>query len=392
MSENYFFRCTKCLLPNTKPDLELQKGKQCGACNYTEYYNKIDWKKRESEILKRIKKIKDNNKDSNAYDCTIAVSGGKDSTYQAYLVKEKLGLNALMLNFEPSYPTELGKKNLNNLRENFGFDLLELKKNTNYRKLAKIGFDIVGDHEWPNHVGIYCWPLTVANQMKIPFTFYGEPRGIIGLGQESSFYEPDVELVTRSFVEQYIGMNGFRLTDMIKYDPSLNLKELQPYIFPDNLSQNIVGIDLGHFFKWNFYDNIEIIKTYGWEEGGVNVEGTFKNIEDLDCGFMPYHQYFKYIKYGYGRSTDHASYQIRNSMLGKEKAKELIIDFDTKKPKKYFKEFIDFLDITEDQFYKKVDQFANKKLFKYDENKKEFIRDTNNDLIPNKMWMDSFSD
>ena len=163
-----------------------------------------------------------------------------------------MGLTALLLNFEPSYPTETGKKNLNLLTDKFGYDLLILRKNSNYRKLARIGFDIVGDHEWPNHVGIYCWPLTIANQMRIPFTFYGEPRGIIGTGQESSFYEAGVEFVTKSTVQQYIGMNGFRLTDMIKYDETLKLKDLQPYIFPDNLEQNVVGIDLGHFFHGIF--------------------------------------------------------------------------------------------------------------------------------------------
>jgi len=391
MSEDYFYRCIRCLFPNTKPDLELQRGKQCGACNYTDYYDKINWNERESELLKRIEKIKNDRKNDHTYDCAIAVSGGKDSTYQTYLVKEKLGLSALLLNFEPSFPTEVGKKNLNNLRQSFGYDLLELKKNSNYRKLARIGFDIVGDHEWPNHVGIYCWPLTIANQMKIPFTFYGEPRGIIGLGQESSFYDPDVEFVTRSVIEQYIGKNGFRLSDMIKYDQSLDLKELQPYNFPDNLPQNIVGIDLGHFFKWNFYENMDIIKNYGWQEGS-DCEDTFVNVEDLDCGFMPYHQYFKFIKYGYGRATDHASYQVRIKKINKKKAKELIINFEGKKPKKYFKEFLEFLNISEEQFYKKVDQFANKKLFEYNESKKEFLRDSDNNLIPRKIWLDSFGD
>mgnify|MGYP001422589519 CR=1 FL=1 len=391
MAQDYFYRCIRCLLPNTKPDLELEQGKQCGACNYTDYYNQIDWAKRESELLKKIEKIKDSRTSQSTYDCAVAVSGGKDSTYITYIIKEKLGLNALLLNFEPTRPTELGKKNLNNLRENFGFDLLEMKKNKNYRKLAKIGFDIVGDHDWPNHVGIYCWPLSTANQMKIPFTFYGEPRGVIGLGQESSFYGAGAELVTRNFVEQYVGMNGFRLNDFIKYDPTLSLKELQPYIFPNHIEQDIVGIELGNFFKWNFYDIVEIIKKYGWEEGSEN-EGTFTKNEDIDCGFMRYHQYFKYIKYGYRRATDDASYQIRNSMMNMKKAKELIINFDTKRPKKYFQEFLDYLNISEEQFYKKVDQFANKKLFEYNENKQEFIRDSNNDLIPNKVWKDSFSD
>tara|TARA_B100001248_G_scaffold87105_2_gene63911 strand:+ start:1974 stop:3113 length:1140 start_codon:yes stop_codon:yes gene_type:complete len=379
------------LFPNTKPDLELEKGKQCGACNYTDYYQKIDWTKRERDLMERIEKVKNNKKNSNSYDCAIAVSGGKDSTYQTYLVKEKLGLTALLLNFEPSYPTETGKKNLNLLTDKFGYDLLILRKNSNYRKLARIGFDIVGDHEWPNHVGIYCWPLTIANQMRIPFTFYGEPRGIIGTGQESSFYETGVEFVTKSTVQQYIGMNGFRLTDMIKYDETLKLKDLQPYIFPDNLEQNVVGIDLGHFFSWNFYENIKLIKELGWIEG-PDQEDTFVRIEDLDCGFMPYHQYFKFIKYGYGRATDHASYQVRINKITKKQAKDLILNYEGKKPTRYFEEFLNFLNITEDYFYKKVDQFANKKLFKFDEKKNKFLRDKENNLIPNKIWFDSFND
>ena len=391
MSNTYFYRCPRCLFPNTKPDLELEKGKQCGACNYTDYYKNIDWKKREADLTQRLAQYKKETKNNPTYDCAIAVSGGKDSTYQTYLVKEKLGLSALLLNFEPSFPTEVGKKNLELLREKFGYDLLILKKNPNYRKIARIGFDIIGDHEWPNHVGIYCWPLTIANQMKIPFTFYGEPRGIIGLGQESSFYEPGVEFVTKSFVQQYIGMNGFRLTDMMKYDDSLKLKDLQPYIYPENLSQNVVGIDLGHFYSWHFYDNLELIKKFGWLEG-PNAEDTFVNIEDIDCGFMPYHQYFKYIKYGYGRATDHASYQLRMGMMDKKKAKELILGHEGKVPKRYFKEYLNFLNISEEYFYKKVDQFANKKLFEFDENKNQFLRDSENNLIPKKIWFDSFND
>ena len=391
MSENFFYRCIRCLLPNTKPDLVLKRGHQCGACNYIDYYNKIDWNKRETDLIQRVKLVKEKRKNLDGYDCTIAVSGGKDSTYQTYIVREKLGLSALLLNFEPSRPTEIGIKNLENLRNSFGYDLLILKKNPNYRKLAKIGFEIVGDHEWPNHVGIYCWPLTIANQMKIPFTFYGEPRGIIGLGQENSFYEPGVEFVTRDIVEQYIGMNGFRLNDMIKYDKSLKLKDLQPYMFPENLSQDIVGIDLGHFYKWNFYENMDVIKKYGWQEGEYS-EDTFVNIEDLDCGFMPYHQYFKFIKYGYGRATDHASYQVRIGKISKSKAKELIINHEGRLPKKYFQEFLSFLEINEERFYKKVDQFANRRLFEYNENKREFLRDNDNNLIPTKIWMDSFGE
>ena len=53
------------------------------------------------------------------------MSGGKDSTFQAVYVKEKLGLNPLFgLNCEPDEITELGRHNIDNL-SNLGFDIIK---------------------------------------------------------------------------------------------------------------------------------------------------------------------------------------------------------------------------------------------------------------------------
>jgi len=380
-------RCTQCLLPSTKPDLHFDEKGICGACRYQEYYDKINWESRKQEFYKIIEKRLKDNSDNN-YDCTIAVSGGKDSTYQAYLIKQ-MGLKALLLNFEPSYPTELGKRNLYRMRDDFGFDLIELKKSATYRKLARIGFDVVGDHEWPNHVGIYCWPIQVANNFNIPLTFYGEPRGMIGLGRFETFIDENVDEISRDIIEQYVGMNGLRVSDIMQYDETITYKDLIPYRYPENKNKEIKSIDLGHYFKWDFHKNVEIIKKIGWESEKNITEGSIVNYEDLDCGFMPMHQYFKFIKYGYGRGTDCASYEIRHKRLTKKEAKELIIEHDGKLPKKYFNEYLDFLNIDEDYFFKTVDKYANKYLFKKD-NKDQFIRDSSDNLILNDIWLNSF--
>ena len=87
------------------------------------------------------------------------------------------------------------------------------------------------------------------------------------------------------------------------------------------LKNDIKSLFLGHFFQWEFKNNIEIIKNFGWKTSD-RTEGTFTNFEDIDCGFMPMHQYFKFVKYGYGRATDHASYEIREGRMNKKKAKE----------------------------------------------------------------------
>jgi tRNA(Ile)-lysidine synthase TilS/MesJ len=115
---NLFFRCKNCLFPSTKPDLHFNEEGVCMACKYTDYYKNIDWDKRKKDFFDLIDKFKSTNKNNN-YDCTIAVSGGKDSTYQTHLIKEA-GLKPLLLNFEPSCPTKIGKENLQNLVDTFG--------------------------------------------------------------------------------------------------------------------------------------------------------------------------------------------------------------------------------------------------------------------------------
>ena len=65
---------------------------------------------------------------------------------------------------------------------------------------------------------------------------------------------------------------------------------------------------------------------------------------------MPIHQYFKFIKYGYSRATDHACYEIRQGRMTGQ-AKELIIEYEGKVPRRYFKEFLEFLDIDEKHFF-----------------------------------------
>ena len=379
------FRCKKCLYPNTKPDLHFNKAGVCGACIYNEYYKKINWEERKKVFFKLIDDSK-KKRDSINYDCTIPVSGGKDSTYQTYLVVKELGLKTLLLSFEPSFPTEIGKKNLQNLVDTFGSDLILLKKSPTYAKLARICFDVVGDHEWPNHVGIYCWPIRMANNLNIPLTFYGEPRGLIGLGRYETFAENKIK---RSDIEQYIGMNGYRLTDIIQHDKTISHQDVIPYIYPEKLNIDIASYDLGYFFPWEYKKNIEIIKKFGWKSLDTNVEGSFVNYEDLDCGFMPIHQYFKFIKYGYGRATDHACHEIRQGRLTLQQGKELIIEYDGKVPQKYFKEFLEFLNITEEHFFKTRDHFTNPILFKKDE-AGHFLNGNDNNLFLTKLWFESF--
>ncbi|MCD4761753.1 N-acetyl sugar amidotransferase, partial [bacterium] len=165
--------CRKCVMPNTKPDLHFDQEGVCDACRSTVKKNRnIDWIKRKNEFEAIIKRYR--SKEGNNYDCIIPVSGGKDSTFQAYMMKKVCKLNPLCVYFEPTCRTDLGKKNIDNLG-NLGIDVIEFKKNpVVYKKMVIEGFKRVGDHEWPNHVGIFTVPINIAVKFRIPLILWGE--------------------------------------------------------------------------------------------------------------------------------------------------------------------------------------------------------------------------
>ena len=102
--------CKKCLYPDTKPQLVFNEEGICSACTNHLLKNNIDWEKKNKQFLDILEKHRSN--DGSNYDCIIPVSGGKDSTYQTYMIKKKFGLNPLVVNFHPHDQTEIGRKNI----------------------------------------------------------------------------------------------------------------------------------------------------------------------------------------------------------------------------------------------------------------------------------------
>ena len=100
--------CTKCLYPETKPQLNFDQNGVCDACQWSETKNSINWNERKEELKKTLEKYR--NKDNSNYDCIIPVSGGRDSHFQTYVILKEYGMNPLLVNFHPQDITEIGKK------------------------------------------------------------------------------------------------------------------------------------------------------------------------------------------------------------------------------------------------------------------------------------------
>ena len=371
--------CKKCLYPDTKPQLKFNDDGICEACLNSDKKDSVDWESRKKQLKEIAEKYR---KSDGTYDCVIPVSGGKDSHYQALYARDELGLNPLLVNFIPRDLVELGRRNIENLKS-LGFDYIEFTPNPRiYRKLAKIGLTEFGDITWPEHHGLFIVPIKIAAAFRIPLVIWGEnPQfeyGGPGLGDEMNY-------------EWLKKFGGFWLDECtvkgIATKQNIELKFLNPYVYPtkEELEQmNLRSVFLFYFLKYNVYDVLDHVKKHGFNVDDKPKEGTDTNWENLDEKYTGMHDYFKWIKYGFGRATDHASLDIRLGKISRDEGIELVKKHEGKIPDRYFDEFLNDMELDKEEFYNVVDKFANKEIFKLDENGK-FLRDEDGNL-EKKFW------
>ena len=357
--------CKNCLYPDTKPQLEFNNNGICSACTNNKLKETIDWNKKGNELKQILEKNK--SKDGSTYDCIIPVSGGKDSTYQTYVIKEEFGLNPLVVNFHPLDQTDIGRKNLENLKK-LGVDCIEFSPNPKiYLKLAKYGLTELGDFQWPEHLGIFTIPVQIAVKYKIPLIIWGEnPQ--LEYGQPTDIENETI--LDRQWTEKNGGffLDKIKPQDMTKY--GFCISDLKPYLYPsdDEIKEvGVTGIFLGTYIKWDIFKQLELVKKLGFTENEEIKEGTYDKWENLDVYFTVFHDYFKFLKYGFGRTTDHVSIEIRYGRMNREKAIKLIKKYEGKIPTRYLKEFLNAANITMNEFEAICDKFTNKELFQTDQ-------------------------
>jgi len=375
--------CKKCLYPSTKPQLQFDERGICSACNNYKLKDEVDWGKKKVDLLHILDKYK--SKDGSKYDCIIPVSGGKDSTFQTYTIKETFGLNPLAVNFHPHDQTEIGRKNLENLKQ-LGVDCIEFSANPLvYSKLAKFGLVELGDFQWPEHIGIFTVPVQVAVRYKIPLIIWGEnPQ--LEYGQPTNI-DTDT-ILDREWNEKNGGyfLDKIKPKDMTKY--GFKTKELIPYIYPsdDDIRRiGVTGIFLGSYIKWDLFKQLDFVKELGFSENDELKEGTYDKWENLDVYFTVFHDYFKFLKYGFGRTTDHASIEIRYERITREQGIELVKKYEGKIPRKYLDKFLKSADISEQEFHDICDKFTNKEIFLTNEDGSIKKDDEKNPILENPL-------
>lgn len=360
--------CTRCVMPDTKPDLHLDEEGVCNACRSYEKRPQIDWESRRRELESILDKYR--NRQGGNWDCIVPVSGGKDSTFQVVQML-RLGMNPLCVTATTCDLTDIGRKNIENIKH-LGVDYVEMSPNPKVRaKLNRIGLMQVGDISWPEHVGIFTIPVRAAVQFNVPLIIWGE-------NSQNEYGGPaaaaENNILNRRWLEEFGGLLGLRVSDLVGME-GIEAKHLIPYSYPtdEELARvGVTGIFLGHYLPWDGLSNFLIAQSYGFSTPSNVTLGSMVNYENLDNYQVAIHEYFKYLKFGFGRATDHACLHIRRGRITREMAVEIVKRLDGLFPWEYLgkplAETLEPLDLSVDDFIGICDQFTNKKIFLRNQN------------------------
>ncbi|MSP68179.1 MAG: N-acetyl sugar amidotransferase [Alphaproteobacteria bacterium] len=355
--------CVRCLYPDTKPDLWFDAAGVCSGCLSFAARTAVDWAAREVEFLETIGRFR--SREGRTYDCIVPVSGGKDSHFQVLRLLEH-GLNPLAVTATTDSLSDIGRRNLQNLQR-LGVDHVEVTCNPVVRRrINRLGLEQVGDISWPEHVTIFTTPVRIAVQMRIPLIVWGEnPQNEYGGPPGSGA----TRVLDRRWLEEYGGLLGLRVSDLVG-QAGIQPHHLIPYTFPaesEVAAVGVTGLFLGYFFAWDGYTNALYAQAHGLETLGRTVEGSMVDYENLDNHQTGIHDYFKFLKFGFGRATDLASSHIRRGRLSRAGGLRLVRRHDGRYPATYLgrplADILAEIGMGPAEFDRICDQFTTRRLF-----------------------------
>lgn len=373
--------CTRCCYPkNTRPPMIFDEDGICSGCRAAEQRRNVpvNWKEKQEnlkKILEHYKKIAQKN--DSPYDCIIPISGGKDSHYQAHLMINIFKMKPLFVAYNHSYNTKVGMRNLNNIVEKFGCDLLRYTTNPKTaKKISRYMLKKVGDITWHYHAGIMTFPIQVAVNYNIPLMIWGDHGEGFFFGMHN--LDDNVEF-TKKHRQEHL-MRGFEPEDILD-DPEnkeLTKTDLAPFFYPkdEQIEElGLRGIYLSNFYPWDEYEHTKLmIEKYNFETF-QNRQTSFNLYQKVDDFFQDTHNYLKYLKFGYGRVTDQTSIEIRNLRMTRETGIQMIRKYEHNIVPNNLKIFLKFAELTEEEFLGKIEHLRDLDIWEKQSNGKWILND-----------------
>lgn len=359
--------CKKCVIPDTRPGIVFDEEGVCHACRVAEVRKQINREERMEELKNLCDKYRRND---GYYDCIIAVSGGKDSHFQIYIMKELMKMNPLLVNVYNFSWTQTGLHNFNNMSDAFGCDTISLHLNRKVaRKMLRKAFEKLGSPTWYWDKAVYVFPIRMGINMKIPLIVYGENISYEYGGWQAKETYSAKDQINNDVVKNVGGLDFW-------LDEDISIKDLQSCVYPTQKEieeANLEPIYLSYFIPWDGKKNYQIAKKYGFlsldDTGEWKREGYIEDYDQIDAIGYLVHPWLKYPKFGHARATDVCCYWIRTGHLIREEAIKLVREHDHKLDPRALKDFLDFTGYTEEEFWSIVEKFYNREIFEKVEGK-----------------------
>lgn len=373
--------CNRCVMSNQRPAsvpefrhtrdregakyMHIDEDGVCDACRQAESKESIDWEERERELIDLLDRYR---RKDGRYDCLVPGSGGKDSAYQAHVLKYKYGMNPLTCTWPPILYTDYGYRNFRNWIEIGGFDNITYKPNGKVMKLlTRLSIENLL-HPFQTFIfGQKNLAPKLAAWHGIDLVFYGENEGEYGnpIADNASSLRDKAYYTMEKFGDMYIA--GIPMQQIIE-EHGVSMSDIMTFLPPsaDEFSKTDIQIHyLGYYLKWvpqeAFYYAVEHT---GFQARPFRTQGTYSKYNSIDDKIDDLHYYTTFIKFGIGRATYDASQEIRNSHLTREEAKVLVRRFDGEFPDRYFNEVMEYIGMQPDRFHELCDKFRSPHLWK----------------------------
>lgn len=372
--------CKKCVISNQRPSSTIEfKGAAgekkkvisfneegiCSACVYHEEKEKgIDWAARDEKLRALLDRFRRND---GSYDVIVPGSGGKDSAYTAHVIKYKYGMNPLTVTWAPHLYTDIGWKNFQNWMHAGGLDnFLYTPNGRLHRLMTKYAFHNLLHPFQPFIIGQRIIGPAIARRMGVQLVMYGENQAEYG----NAIEENENPLMKMDFFSmddpKEMKFGGTPMRDYIEKE-GFTPGDFAPYIAPKRDELIEAGVEvhyLGYYLKWDPQECYYYAAEHtGFQANTERTEGSYSKYSSIDDKIDPFHYLTTLIKFGIGRATYDAAQEVRNDKITREEAVYLVKKYDSEFPNKYFKEFLEYIDTTQEAFCQTIDKHRSPHLW-----------------------------
>jgi len=368
--------CRNCILPDTRPNLEIGSDGICNACRMHASKREIDWRHRESLFRQVVERAKQHGR---GYDCLVPVSGGKDSTWQTVRCLEH-GLNTLAVTWKTPARTEIGARNLENLVR-LGVDHIDYQVSPKVEaKFMLRAFERYGSTALPMHMALFAMPLAIAARFRIPLVVWGENSAFEygGSAEEATGFRLD-----GAWLRKFGVTHGTTAADWV--DGSLTEKELTPYFGPTDAeleAAGVMAVFLGYYFQWDPQTAYRVACDHGFRDRSDGAKTGYYSYADIDDDFISIHHHMKWYKFGFTRLFDNLSLEIRNGRLTRDEAIRIIRATGDQTPHADIEKFCAFSGISKPRFFEIAETFRNRAIWE----NRDGVWSIRDFLVPNWNW------